>query len=1203
MKYTVYCSCCTYESCLPYSVHISACRHISYTADKTTGCRPVEMKGFRPEVKDRKSEKNTLIRQLARNGTTPQPFVYRKKDILNYRAQERGHASRERHVKQQFTKQLKPYFNKANEDVSGLIFTQVNALRLQNDQLDEEKCEKDYIEKESKVCDQTNSNNTKSILRKAQVRLDFPEKYESETLKTTASYTTKISGCIVPSWLFQYNQPDLKIRVPSWIFQYNPQHTIFRPQPQAVYMMSSIIDQHIPPTEVPRDSGFQGSSVAPDEPQTKTRKDIFYETYVSNECGGERQTVGEDIEKKWNEVFEKEQPGIEAIADVDNQDQTNNLIDTDLAGDQAVEQWQGSEHSNDSMGVLSNALGSEHSNASMGMSSEAPGSEHSNVSKGMTSETLETEHGNVGSVTHSAILDLEWENGIVCTAMQSGETNQPQPMQSNMRAVYKDIHDSNAIPDAFLFSDGNNQFLETLVDINQLTDLNTDGNSYGDGSNDARRQNPALSTPNSESEYTAHVAVHNLPDRRNDVPGRSKQGPQSRRMMQRTHACHPQEAMRPQHAEQASSLEANQERSAASHSPLPQCLQQDPLIFDSISQGNVLKPAHDPGERPSRYYQVQRDKSMQAASGGQPATDLTRYQQAQQQQGQQHKLEQQQIQFQVQQEPHFQLNLPPLNLNRPLQTQAQHHRRQDAQATPHPADLTLSVQPEERSHPGFPAECIPITQNGNQGVVLLEAGHQAILLQQCSQRVTGGNHDLARQFLIHLVNGEFTSQHCGVIVCRKLQSALDRAQTGMFVSGHKGQYIKMSAEGSGGYGVVHRCQTVIVNGTGLEMVEFVRKRMPIRSFHEQEAMVYLDYGPQLPNTLEFLGIVKNYNYIDMFLEYAAGGSLVQWIQCRPNLDIMDSVGKDIIYKQMHNIVYHILCRTADFNRHNLAHRDIKAGNVLFKNKDRSGSSLVLADTGTTKSWEDIQRSGISILDGTPIFCAPEYEEVYTCPDNGRDFELCDGWETGATCFHVVTGQPLWAREKHRFMGLYGERNYRKHLRDYIVSEGWRICELINDIDQSQHPLATPLVMVISCLLEYHASRRKTASEVLQFTMFSEMRQKDIPHTANIPCPEVIPSPEDMPGQFPRFPENPYSKLVVKFGSSPIYIKYFKTKEGLSIHRLPADSEFQKQVEIHVPHCQNGYNLTCHTWDTKRKEYVLMNVRRVYRDVCVYLKPL
>ncbi|XP_033744162.1 uncharacterized protein LOC117330051 [Pecten maximus] len=423
-------------------------------------------------------------------------------------------------------------------------------------------------------------------------------------------------------------------------------------------------------------------------------------------------------------------------------------------------------------------------------------------------------------------------------------------------------------------------------------------------------------------------------------------------------------------------------------------------------------------------------------------------------------------------------------------------------------------------------------------------------------------------------------------------------------SGCRGQYIVLSEEGSGGNGIVHKCQTVIVNGDHLETREFVRKRMPISTFHEQEARVYIDYGAQLPRTLEFLGIVRNMNHVDMFLQYAAGGSLAQWIQRCPILETVDSVGRDIIYNQMISIIYHLLCCTSDFNKLKLAHCDIKAWNVLFTTKDCKGSSVVLADTGTTKVWQDVQHYGIHKLDGTVIFCSPECEEVYACPEDFLDLELCDAWEVGAIIYHILTRQYLWVEEKHRFRRIYAE-NWHKPMRNYIMSEGWRVCERINDIDQSQHRLISPLVMVLSCLLEYDASLRKTASEVLELPLFSGTRQNQIPSTATEledPCDEVIFSiPQyTRPGKGRRFPENPYSKLVVMFGHTPIYIKYFKTIEGFHLHHLATNSEFQKQLELHVPNFENGYSLVCHTWDTIKRLFVLMNVGNIHQDTYVYL---
>ncbi|OWF41304.1 uncharacterized protein LOC110462669 [Mizuhopecten yessoensis] len=496
---------------------------------------------------------------------------------------------------------------------------------------------------------------------------------------------------------------------------------------------------------------------------------------------------------------------------------------------------------------------------------------------------------------------------------------------------------------------------------------------------------------------------------------------------------------------------------------------------------------------------------------------------------------------------------------------------------------------------------------GHMTSEIFEAGHQELLLQQSIRNVTGGNTNLAKQFLSHLKTDRLLSQHCGVIVCRALQTVVERGEGGRFTTGHGGQYIVVSEEGRGGYGIVHLCEAVIVNGHQLESVKFARKRMPIWRFNVQEAGLYIDYGQRLRWMLDLKGIVRDGDNVDLFLQYAPGGSLAKWIQKSPDLQIVDSIGQNIIYNQIHGIVYQLLRCTSDLNRLKTAHWDIKAWNVLFTTEDCQGSSAVLIDTGTAKVWTDLQHNGIRHLDGTLIFFPPEIEEVCVFVEDFLDLELVDAWNIGATIYHVLTGRHLWFEKKQEFRMKYGQKNWKKPMRDYILSEGWRVCELINRIDQSQHPLVTPLVLVMSQLLEYDACLRRTATEVLDLPVFLEMRQQQIPScAAGMGEPQVgdgaITIPHCRAGKSRRFPENPYAKVVVFYKNTTIYLDHFERRQGLHLQNLPDNAKFRNQLELHVPNFEDGcsYNLSCHTRDRVSGELVLMNVGTIYQDTYVYL---
>ncbi|XP_076460316.1 serine/threonine-protein kinase 10-like isoform X7 [Babylonia areolata] len=128
----------------------------------------------------------------------------------------------------------------------------------------------------------------------------------------------------------------------------------------------------------------------------------------------------------------------------------------------------------------------------------------------------------------------------------------------------------------------------------------------------------------------------------------------------------------------------------------------------------------------------------------------------------------------------------------------------------------------------------------------------------------------------------------------------------------------------------------------------------------------------------------------MFIEFCGGGALDS---------IMVDLEKGLTENQ---IVYvcHEMCRALDFlHRHNIIHRDIKAGNVLLS----TDGAVKLADFGVSaKNTQTHQKRDTFI--GTPYWMAPEVILCETLKDTPYDFKA-DIWSLGITLIEFAQIEP------------------------------------------------------------------------------------------------------------------------------------------------------------------------------------------------------
>ena len=121
----------------------------------------------------------------------------------------------------------------------------------------------------------------------------------------------------------------------------------------------------------------------------------------------------------------------------------------------------------------------------------------------------------------------------------------------------------------------------------------------------------------------------------------------------------------------------------------------------------------------------------------------------------------------------------------------------------------------------------------------------------------------------------------------------------------------------------------------------------------------------------------------LVMELAGQGSLDQRIEtetCVPELDVLD-------------VGIKVSSALATALKHNLLHRDIKPGNILYN----SEGEPKLVDFGLARAAESDQVAE-SFVYGTPQYVAPEKV------NRGKETFLADMYSLGATMYHALVGQ-------------------------------------------------------------------------------------------------------------------------------------------------------------------------------------------------------
>jgi len=201
------------------------------------------------------------------------------------------------------------------------------------------------------------------------------------------------------------------------------------------------------------------------------------------------------------------------------------------------------------------------------------------------------------------------------------------------------------------------------------------------------------------------------------------------------------------------------------------------------------------------------------------------------------------------------------------------------------------------------------------------------------------------------------------------------------------QFELRSLIGSGGNGTVYRAwDTVLERMVAVKLMrpEMLQDPTALEGFYrEARACARLNHT----------NIVHIYSFDEwqgqqyLVMELADAGSLDERIEKLRNMPI-----KALPELKVLDIGIKIASALEMALRHNLIHRDIKPGNILF-NADREPK---LVDFGLARA-ADMEMETATVTEGTPYYVAPE--KIRREPETF----LSDMYSLGATLYHAMTG--------------------------------------------------------------------------------------------------------------------------------------------------------------------------------------------------------
>jgi serine/threonine protein kinase len=200
--------------------------------------------------------------------------------------------------------------------------------------------------------------------------------------------------------------------------------------------------------------------------------------------------------------------------------------------------------------------------------------------------------------------------------------------------------------------------------------------------------------------------------------------------------------------------------------------------------------------------------------------------------------------------------------------------------------------------------------------------------------------------------------------------------------------------GAGAFGRVYQGlntgtgELIAVKQVGLSKDE-AASRQVAEHVRALEAEVALLRTLRHENIVQYLGVERTADAVNILLEFVPGGSIASILQKFGPL----TEGVIQIYTRQ------ILSGLDYLHQQGIIHRDIKGANILIDNK----GTIKLADFGASKRIENLATiAGANSVRGTPYWMAPE---VIKAQKHGRPADI---WSLACTVIEMATGKPPWS---------------------------------------------------------------------------------------------------------------------------------------------------------------------------------------------------
>lgn len=203
--------------------------------------------------------------------------------------------------------------------------------------------------------------------------------------------------------------------------------------------------------------------------------------------------------------------------------------------------------------------------------------------------------------------------------------------------------------------------------------------------------------------------------------------------------------------------------------------------------------------------------------------------------------------------------------------------------------------------------------------------------------------------------------------------------------------------GRGGFGTVY-LGTIQETGQQMAVKTILIQGMNTKELRNIENEIRMIRDLRHRHIVRYLGMEKTATDLNIFLEYAAGGSLRQLLQEKGGLS----------EEETSRYTYQILQGLHYLHSNEKTHRDIKGANVLLS----AEGFCKLADFGACKHVE--ATSYVSGLKGTPHWMAPEVIRG----EQGSGWQKADIWSVGCTVIEMLTGQAPWPDLPNPIAALY-----------------------------------------------------------------------------------------------------------------------------------------------------------------------------------------